>query len=215
MRCPYDREGRQCWGPGHAGPHCRACRAGLPYNVDAPVPTYGRSPACDTLERIKSGDLLEVLDAYVGIDPGATGAMCLLDATGSLVVEDWAGTSAAYARLRMWDEVYNIRLVVFEKQEVKTMHGKRSATTYQQHAGRWKAILELLEVNWIEVRPQEWMKHRITVKLNKTDKPSMRYVAAKYPQVELFGPRGGKQDGRSDAICIAEFAREQSKKGKH
>ena len=65
-----------------------------------------------------------------------------------------------------------------------------------------------LGLSYETVRPAKWMKEILVgyPKQSPTDKPSLRYVEKKYPDISLI-PKGCRKpkDGRSDAICIAEF----------
>jgi hypothetical protein len=111
---------------------------------------------------------------------------------------------------------HDIKLIAIEKQWAQKNDSKQSATTFQQHYGTWKCILMLARVPWVEVLPSEWLwpvsKACIKqgIKLvggRKKNKPSIGYVANKYPGSEIKGPRGGYKDGRTDAVCIAEWAK--------
>jgi hypothetical protein len=146
--------------------------------------------------------------AWVGIDPGASGAITLYPEYGNLVVVDFSDIKAMYDLLLFWSEVWDIKSVVIEEQWTRKHDGSKSATTFQQHVGMWKAVLILLELPWCEATPQKWMKRRVPAKKHPKDKPSMPYVAKHYPYISLKGPRGGDKDGRADAVCIAEYARE-------
>jgi hypothetical protein len=151
---------------------------------------------------------VERLKAWVGIDPGKTGAMALLDEDGGVWWADWAGEREMLNQLYDWSKMYDIRAVCLEKVWVVRGNRSSSSTTFMQHVGAWKCILNLFDILWFEATPQQWMKRRVPAKLDVKDKPSLKYIMEKYPKVNLTGPRGGLRDGRSDAVCIAEYCME-------
>jgi len=153
---------------------------------------------------------MRMMEAWIGIDPGESGAMVLLLEGKIVRCTDWSDELTTLSQLNSWGLECNIRLIAIEKQKVMPKDGMKSATTFQQHYGAWKCILKLFGAPWVEVEPREWQKRRIQAKLNKKDKPSIRYVQKKYPGFGVLGPRGGIKDGRTDALCIAEYAMERS-----
>jgi len=148
--------------------------------------------------------------AWIGIDPGKTGAMVLLDDHGFIGVHDWVDELTMYRQLELYRDIWDIQYVCIEKVWGVKGNSAKSNTTFQQHYGAWLCILKLLKLPYVEVTPQKWMKRRIRVKKSAKDKPSADYVAQKYPNVDISGPRGGIKDGRSDALCIAEYAMDMS-----
>ncbi len=148
------------------------------------------------------------MKVWIGIDPGASGAMALIDEDGNVGVYDWMDELKMFGIIGMWDLMYDIVAVAVEKQKVMRHDGKKSATTYQQHVGAWLCLVKLAGFEPLLVEPRTWMKRRIRQKQTPSDKPSLDYVELKYPNVDLEGPMGGLKDGRSDAVCIAEWCRE-------
>jgi hypothetical protein len=156
-------------------------------------------------------------ETCIGVDPGANGAMALLiccgnEQTPTACIKDWENTIDMFRALVFWKDLYKVNVVAIEKQKVLNSDGNKSAATFHQHVGEWRAIIKLAGLSFIEVTPQQWMKRRVPAKKNPQDKPSVLYVQKKYPYVDLTGPRGGVKDGRSDAICIAEWCMEKYKK---
>ena len=149
--------------------------------------------------------------AWLGIDPGMTGAIALIDEDDQVIVADWLGALDMHKTLMFWMDIYDIQMAMLERVSGRKGNSAKSNTTFMRHVGEWVAILRLCELPWAEVLPTIWMKRRLPAKKDKDDKPSLAYVRAKYPDINLIGPRGGPKDGRSDAVCIAEFAREKGK----
>jgi hypothetical protein len=110
--------------------------------------------------------------------------------------------------------MFDIQLVVLESVHARKGNQAKSSTAFMKHVGGWVAVLEILQLPWSEATPQKWMKRRVPAKKHPKDKPSVLYVAKHYPHISLKGPRGGVKDGRSDAVCIAEYAREIDTKQK-
>jgi hypothetical protein len=152
--------------------------------------------------------------AWIGVDPGAKGAYVLIGESGVIHVMDWVNSLVASRTINFWLELWDIKLVVIEKVHGMKGNSARSNTTFMQHVGEWRAVLNLCELNWTEARPDQWMKRRLPAKVHKRDKPSVKYVMKRYPEIKLQGPRGGFKDGRSDAICIAEYARDKERRYK-
>ena len=148
--------------------------------------------------------------AVIGIDPGQSGAMALLDSGGFVSVLDWASFREAYKTLWAWRQMFEVRLVALEDVFVRPHDGMRAATTFQQHAGGWAALLEILDVPWRKVKPQQWMKGLVPAKRSERDKPSVPIAERLFPCVQLRGPRGGTLDGRADALLIAYWAAKEA-----
>ena len=148
------------------------------------------------------------MKAYVGWDPGHTGAIALMVVGGRVGVYDWHDEIKMHKALTTWAKLYDIQMVAIEKVHGMKGNSSRSDTTFQQHTGACKCIIKLAGLPMVEVLPQVWMKRRLPAKKHPKDKPSVPYVQARYPHINLFGPRGGVKDGRSDAICIAEWCKE-------
>lgn len=152
-----------------------------------------------------------MIPAAVGIDPGKKGAMALVSADGCAVAVDFSDEREMHKALTFWSTLWDIQIAVLEEVHVMPKDGKRQATTFMKHAGAWECLLKLSGIPYTTATPQKWQKRRIRAKTHQNDKPSFEYVSKKYPMADLLGPKGGKRDGRSDAICIAEFALENYK----
>ena len=72
--------------------------------------------------------------------------------------------------------------------------------------GEIKGILSTLDFDnnteWIQ--PQTWQKH-INTDSNRGKKAIADSLLSLYPSADLYGPRGGLKDGRSDALGIANY----------
>lgn len=166
---------------------------------------------------------------YAGIDPGFTGAIGLINASGSTVqVWDMPITPGDSDRRREIDlagleEVFKQlcrRPDVVVGIEWPTTRPKEGAERSERF-GRGKGILHayafLKRLDFYLISPNLW-KGRLNVP-GKTD-PDADRIAAQlfdtyYPDYSALirGPRGGIKNGRCDALLIAHFLRTQTVAG--
>jgi len=150
--------------------------------------------------------------ACMGIDPGKSGAACLLfedDSPPEFL--DWPKSDnlmEIWRALRTWKSKYNIKTAILERVASMPQQGVKSVFTFGKNFGRWESFLVALGIPHALVTPQKWMKGAGIVKSDGPD-PKARVqavVTRYYPEVEeLFGPRGGYKDGRGDALLMAHY----------
>lgn len=103
----------------------------------------------------------------------------------------------------------SIEIVYIEKTQPLQM-GYRSQASWSLGLGEgfFVGLFEGLNISYEFVRAQKWQKH-FGITKTKGDKKVQSYMIAHqlFPKAELTGPRGGKKDGRSDALLIAEWGR--------
>ncbi len=96
--------------------------------------------------------------AYLGIDPGVTGAIALIHGEGQRV-EDWPGDEVAASELiRTLSREYDIRRAAIEDLGAGPPKGKLGFVKLSENKGIWRGILASHGVPFQLVRPQEWMK---------------------------------------------------------
>lgn len=156
---------------------------------------------------------------YVGIDPGASGALAVIDyrpdgggiisahaATMPLDADGGVDVKSLYAflvELPTRDTV-----VVLEKAQAMPKNGSVSMFNYGKGVGRIEAFLRLGGWRFEEVRPTTWKK--VVLKDTAKDKAAaIDYVTRAFPGVSLLPtPRSKKpHDGMADALCLAEYGR--------
>lgn len=143
---------------------------------------------------------------YLGIDPGATGAVALIDDFRNIVVlADWPGDEIQAARIIREMDLSKVRAVV-EKVHHMPGQGGSSSFKFGTNYGVWKGILAMAGIPYYEAPPQKWQKGVITTKA-QDKKPSLAIAGRLFPKAELVGPKGGGKDGRSDALLIADYCR--------
>lgn len=149
---------------------------------------------------------MALIKAYLGIDPGASGAAALLTADGEAIVRDYPGDPSLAADLvRAWRTEYRIELAALEAVHAMPKQGVSSMFKLGANFGAWLGILAALSIPHVLVRPQEWQRGILT-KGDGTDTKARSLAAARrmWPDLEL----GRKKDhGRADSLHLAAFAR--------
>ena len=150
--------------------------------------------------------------AWLGVDPGKTGAAILLLEDYSLKIFDWPKSNnyfEVYRAIRMWKFIYRIRMSVMEKVASMTGQGVKSVWSFSGNYHAWQMLLIALDIRHRLLTPAQWQKGL----LSKTDGPEpkarVQNVACRIFAPEyFFGPKGGYKDGRGDAALMAYKARQ-------
>lgn len=146
------------------------------------------------------------MKAYLGIDPGADGAACLLDDEGVYFL-DFKGKTAAQLvdQLIAWRVLHRrVELVALEQVGAMPGQGVTSMFNFGKAFGWWQGYLDAVRLPWCLVRPQAWQKGLGAGK----GKSGLVEVAERiFPMAEFRGPRGGALSGRADAALIALWAK--------
>lgn len=137
----------------------------------------------------------------IGIDPGKKGALCILDKVPKFVDFKDKNILGYIEVLKDLD----IKLAAIEKVGAMRGQGVVSMFSFGENYGMIQGVLKTLGIPYILVRPQEWQK---TLNIpTKSDKKVIASIIQNiYPNAELYGIRGGLNDGRSDSLCIAHYA---------
>ena len=135
---------------------------------------------------------------YIGIDPGKTGAIAVMDADDmSVRVYDMPGTIEE--KRAILSEIGSVRGAWIEKPFCPRMIGIKNAVTIAQAYGEMKACLFFAGVPTNEVPPATWKKHFGL----STDKDASRaYASSVFPDQSNLWARK-KDDGRAEASLIA------------
>ena len=160
----------------------------------------------------------------LGIDPGAKGALCLLDAsTGSHQFYDTPNTKALYdslAGLEGWLIQTNIADYT-AIEDIHSLGGMSAKSNFQfgRNLGLLEGLVHLQHPNVEYVQPKTWQKvcgvsfvYPEGASAAFKSRLRKQFTAARchelYPDAWIYGPRGGLLDGRSDALMIAHYLRE-------
>lgn len=148
----------------------------------------------------------------IGIDPGATGAVVVLEprTKGVVRVFDWSGEpETVAAELRGLGDSF----AVIERQQYMAkgghVQGAKSAFSLGENYGIWKGILAGLRIEYQTVPPRAWQRYVFgsgTV-CGDTKERSLMRAKQLLPDLELV-PDGARtpHHGRSDAGLIAFYA---------
>jgi len=160
-------------------------------------------------------------NAYIGVDPGASGAMCIivvpekgeeeihfLDHKSNEIIE-------RYKWLFDAGEELNIKKAMLEKVHSLMGMSAKSNFTFGGQFFMCVTLLTLQRFGWDYVQPKTWQKTVGIPEKKKGIKRSSaqlkKLVAERclqiYPNAKIYGPKGGLLDGRSDALMIAHYCR--------
>ena len=150
---------------------------------------------------------------YVGIDPGISGGVAALDATGHLVLAEAMPTCASpVAGRKMVDAVQlaamlrgsaattNRMRVALERVGAMPRNGAVSMFSFGQSYGTVIGVLGALACSWDFVAPQDWKRHH---RLGSDKGQSLALATRLWPDLHLRK----KDDGIAEAVLIAEWLR--------
>ena len=143
--------------------------------------------------------------AYIGIDPGKSGALALM--TGDhYVVTDYPGDPAQVVEtLRSWAVQYDIRLAALEKVGARPGQGVVSMFSFGQNLGAYQGILAAMGIPFTMPTPQQWQKGLVDQKAGPDPKTRTLVTARRlFPHAELSRK---KDHGRADALLLAFWAK--------
>lgn len=183
--------------------------------VPAPAPGRGVLPEARVL--------LPLRNAFVGIDPGRHGAIAWIqpDGTAHALVTpilEFTNGKWDFDREEMRDILSMLEdsFVAIEKVSAAPMRGRVQGTSSMWNFGRgyglWLGMLSAMNIPYVEVDPRKWKK-AILSGTAKDKAAAIGYAQTVFPGVDLRAtPRSRKpSDGKSDALCLAEYARREWK----
>ena len=151
---------------------------------------------------------------FIGIDPGQSGALAMIDEINDVIVlSDWPGdeigAAAIVREIKMKADHHKSTLLgAIEYVHSMPGQGHVGPFTFGANYGIWRGILAMAQIPFFLVRPQQWQKG--IIKKAQDKKPALAAASRLFPNAELYGPRGGGKDGRADALLIAHWCRRQS-----
>ena len=148
---------------------------------------------------------------WIGIDPGASGAMCVLNEDNQLFFYDFkSGKIPNYSSLlRTHTTTFPedpIVMIGLEKVSAMPGQGVKSMFSFGQRLGELEGMLQTLKLGYDMIRPLQWQK-ACGVKPKSGKQGIYETVSKLYPDASLHGPKGGLIDGRCDALGIAHYIR--------
>lgn len=102
---------------------------------------------------------------------------------------------------------YDIRVIMIEKVHSIQGSSAKSNFNFGRSVERVNLLADLTGESVDMVTPKAWQKHiGVTAKGPAIKKDVAAIAKRLYPGADLYGPRGGLLDGRSDALMIAHYA---------
>lgn len=154
----------------------------------------------------------------IGIDPGLSGALALLDA-GELI--DIVDIDASHSRINAAHPAAVIQrwqpdFAICEAVTARPGQGVTSMFTFGHGLDTITAVIATLGVPYLLIRPQCWQSYFEFQSSSSAKADHNREIAdraeALYPGAPLYGPKGALRDGRSDALLLARYAHDQLSK---
>lgn len=135
---------------------------------------------------------------YIGIDPGKTGAMAILDNKGNYInVLDFGQEELMPALI---DYAPVVKFAYLEKVHSMPGQGVVSTFSFGENFGWWQGVLSSLGIPYTTIRPQDWMKKYSLQKSSSSDKPGLEAARKLFPEAPLHLK---KHHNRADALLIA------------
>ncbi len=155
------------------------------------------------------------MTAYIGLDPGFKGAIAIIHEDGVKVIDAptlMVGKKRDYhvhEMLRIlapYDDLYAFAAI--EKVHALPPPASRaSAFTFGKGFGLWLGVLTGLGIPYEQVTPQRWQKEMMDG-MQKGKDASRAQAMALFPELSEELKRKS-DDGRADALLIAEWRRRQ------
>jgi hypothetical protein len=159
------------------------------------------------------------MTAYIGVDPGLSGALSIIYPTGEIktLPTPVAGKEIDVNAIVKWiDNVLPVDLMVgrypaiayIEAVHAFSGQGVVSMFKFGFVTGVIHGILRALSIPLYTVTPQAWKKE-ILAGTAKDKQAAIDYVLRAYPNVSLFRTEKSRtyDNGIADSICIAEYGR--------
>jgi hypothetical protein len=143
-----------------------------------------------------------------GIDPGANGAIAVLDSENPDSVALLDLNKYSIYETTKW--LHNKKINVIFLESVHSLYGMSAKSNFGfgRNFGIAFAIAKLAVSDGPvqQVTPKVWQKYiGVTVKGKGIKKEVAKIAQGLYPNAQLQGKRGGLLDGRADALMIAHY----------
>lgn len=149
------------------------------------------------------------MKVYLGIDPGSRGSLCALYEDSTIEFMDYTeNTHLLSAWLHNIRNRHTIRMCMTE--DVHSIFGvsAKSNFNFGFNVGILHGMFRTMLLPLDTIQPKAWQKHiGITAKGKDIKKEVASICTRLYPSCDIFGPKGGLLDGRSDSLLIATYCR--------
>ena len=136
-----------------------------------------------------------------GIDIGAKGSLVILKGKNIIYCDFKDMGILGYIQTL---KKHKVDIVIVEKIHSMPRQGVKSMFSFGQRLGEVEGMLLTLGISYELVAPQIWQKC-LGVSPKSDKKDIALTILKRYPQAELYGKKGGLNDGRSDAIGLAHY----------
>jgi len=148
-------------------------------------------------------------DAFIGIDPGITGAAILL-AGGSVEIYDFTDVKGAAHQINIWRTEFNLKGAALENPPLRGAGGKGLLSSkFIINLGQWEGILAAYYIDYLLVHPATWQKkykHMGSGIWSKKDR-SIRLAQKICPQL-AHKVCLKRHEHRADAILMAFYCKD-------
>jgi crossover junction endodeoxyribonuclease RuvC len=143
---------------------------------------------------------------YIGLDPGAHGAVAIVGSDGELVQYlcfqgSWKPIGNILAEYRE-DSV-----AALEKVSSRPGQGVVSVFQFGKAVGALESLLEYLQVPFILVSPAKWQSILGSFPKGESKLRAADYIRRRYPGI-LLTKNKKKNEGIIDALCLALFIKD-------
>lgn len=150
-------------------------------------------------------------NVIIGIDPGASGAMCCRCLDGVIEYVDFKKSGiTGYANFlrELLSSGHKIEKIYLEHVHAMPGQGVSSMFSFGERYGEIKGMLDTLGLTYELVRPAIWQKV-CGVEPKSGKKGIAEAINKLYKNPQVLTPRGALIDGRCDALGIAHFGYRQ------
>jgi len=143
--------------------------------------------------------------AWIGVDPGKSGAYAFLRESGTVDVYDWTDARQFAADIREYAGNLNIIFAVIESVHSMPKQGVSSSFSFGMNYGMAQGVIMAMGIPIILVSPQKWQKAMLMIADGKnTKEQSLTQARRMFPAADIWLK---KHHGRSDAALLAEYGR--------
>lgn len=150
--------------------------------------------------------------AYLGIDPGQSGGLALIDGDRvECCSMPLAGKAVDWRALTDWiehlDYPWGKSVAYVEKVSAMPKQGVSSTFKFGLNVGGIHGVLGALGIPMVLVTPQAWKK-RVLAGTTKDKAAAIDYCRRRWPHISLLASERCRKphDGMADALCLARFA---------
>ena len=157
---------------------------------------------------------------FIGMDPGASGCLCRLqidpDGTHDIMFLDNDANVRAKGEWLTQHSREGVQMTMIEDVHSLPTMSAKSNFTFGWNVSELHTLLQCLGMPYDMIQPKKWQS-TVGIKVPTQFKGPVRAKRLKqatadkcdqlYPGCNIYGPKGGLKDGRSDALMIAHYCR--------